>query len=64
MDRIKNRREQINGTRSRGRPRIEWTNNISEWTMIKKYNEMVITAQNRQKWRIMTANLQKEDGTQ
>ena len=47
----------IEGTRSRGRPRIEWTDNISEWTKIKKYNEMVIRAQNRPKWRIMIANL-------
>ena len=53
----------IEGTRSRGRPRIEWTDNISEWTKIKRYNEMVITAQDRPKWRIMTTNLQNEDGT-
>ena len=53
----------IEGTRCRGRPRIEWTDNIKEWTKINHYNEMVVTAQNRKKWRIMTANLQKEDGT-
>ena len=53
----------IEGTRHRGRPRIEWTDNIRQWTKINQYNELIVTAQNRKKWRIMTANLQKEDGT-
>ena len=54
----------IDGIRCRGRPRSEWTDNIKEWSNISHYNEMVLTAQDRKKWRIMTANLQKEDGTQ
>ena len=51
----------IEGTRNRGRPRIEWTDNIRVWAKIVHYNEMVLTAQDRQQWRRMTANLQKED---
>ena len=53
----------IEGKRSRGRPRSEWIDNISEWTKIRKYNELVVAAQDRPKWRIMTANLQTENGT-
>ena len=50
----------IEGTRPRGRPRTEWTDNIKEWTKIPQYNELIRRAQDRKKWRIMTANIQKE----
>ena len=53
----------IEGKRPRGRPRTEWTDNIKEWTGMPEYNELIRMAQDRKKWRIMTANLQKEEGT-
>ena len=53
----------IEGTRPRGRPRTEWTDNIKDWTKIPQYDELIRRAQDRKKWRIMTANLQIEEGT-
>ena len=50
------------GERSRGRPRTEWMTNITEWTGMS-YEDLVRLAQDREPWRIMTANLLKEDGT-
>ena len=47
---------------SRGRPRTEWLTNITEWTGMR-YEDLVRIAQDREPWRIMTANLLKEDGT-
>ena len=47
---------------SRGRPRTEWMTNITEWTGMR-YEDLVRLAQDREPWRIMTANPLKEDGT-
>ena len=52
----------LEGERSRGRPRTEWMTNITEWTGVR-YEDPVRLAQDREPWRIMTANLLKEDGT-
>ena len=52
----------LEGKRSRGRPRTEWMTNITEWTGMR-YEDLVRLAQDREPWRIMTANLLKEDGT-
>ena len=52
----------LEGKRSRGRPRTEWMTNITEWTGMR-YEDLVRLAQDRKPWRIMTANLLKEDGT-
>ena len=52
----------LEGKISRGRPRTEWMTNITEWTGMR-YEDLVRLAQDRESWRIMTANLLKEDGT-
>ena len=52
----------LEGKISRGRPRTEWMTNITEWTGMH-YEDLVRLAQDREPWRIMTANLLKEDGT-
>ena len=52
----------LEGKRSRGRPRTEWITNITEWTGMG-YEDLVRLAQDREQWRVMTANLLKEDGT-
>ena len=53
---------QLEGKLSRGRPRTERLTNITEWTGMR-YEDLVRMAQDREPWRIMTANLLKEDGT-
>ena len=45
----------MEGKLSRGRPRTEWLTNITEWTGVRY--------EDREPWRIMTANLLKGDGT-
>ena len=52
----------LEGKLSRGRPRTESLTNITEWTGMQ-YEELVRLAQDQKPWRIMTANLLKEDGT-
>ena len=52
----------LEGKRSRGRPRTEWMTNITEWTGMR-YEDLMRLAQDREPWRIMTANLLKEDST-
>ena len=52
----------LEGKISRGRPRMEWMSNITEWTGMK-YEDLVRQAQDREQWRVMTANLLNEDGT-
>ena len=52
----------LEGKLSRGRPRMEWLTNITECTGMR-YEDLVRIAQDRDPWRIMTANLLKEDGT-
>ena len=53
----------VEGKRSRGRPRIEWMDNILEWSSTPQYDEVIRKAQDRNVWRIITANLPGEDGT-
>ena len=52
----------INGRRGRGRPRTMWTDNMKEWTKIS-YNDSIRVAQDRERWRSMTADLFTTDGT-
>ena len=52
----------LEGKVSRGRPRTEWITNITEWTGMR-YEDLMRLAQDREPWRIMTANHLKEDGT-
>ena len=52
----------INGKRGRGRPRQMWTDNITEWTKIS-YNDYIRVAQDRERWKSMTADLLTTDGT-
>ena len=50
------------GKEARGRPRTEWMANFTEWTGMR-YEDLVRLVQDREPWRIMRANLLKEDGT-
>ena len=52
----------LEGKRSRERTRTDWMTNITAWTGMR-YEDLVRLAQDREPWRIMTANLLKEDGT-
>ena len=52
----------LEGKLDRGRPRMEWLTNITEWTGMR-YQDLVRIAQDREPWMIMTAHLLKEDGT-
>ena len=52
----------INGRGGRGRPRTMWTDNIKERTK-KSYNDCIRVAQDRERWRSMTADLLTTDGT-
>ena len=52
----------INERSGRGRPRTMWTDNIKEWTKIS-YNDCIRVAQDRERWRSMTADLLTTDGT-
>ena len=52
----------INGRRGRGRPRTMWTDDIKERTKIS-YNDCIRVAQDRERWRSMTADLLTTDGT-
>ena len=53
---------QDNGKRGWVRPRTVWTDNIKEWTKIS-YNDCIRVAQDRERWRSMTADLLTTDGT-
>ena len=53
----------INGRRGRGRPRTMWTDIIKIWTNIS-YNDCIRVAQDRERWRSMTADLLTTDATQ
>ena len=52
----------LDGKIRRGRPRTEWMTNITEWTGMRN-EDLVRLAQNREPWRITTANLLEEDVT-
>ena len=52
----------INDRRGRGRPRTMWTDNIKKWTKTS-YNDCIRVAQDRERWRSMTADLLTADGT-
>ena len=52
----------INGRHGRGRPRTNWTDNIKDWTQMR-YHECIRLAQDGKKWKFMTANLLRADGT-
>ena len=52
----------INSRRGRGRLRTMWTDNIKEWTKISYY-DCIRVAQDRERWRSMTADLLTTDGT-
>ena len=45
---------QVEGRRCRGRPRTEWTRNVSEWIESTSYAEMVRMTQDRRCWRQIT----------
>ena len=51
----------LEGEISRGSPRTEWLTNITERTGMR-YENLARLAQDREPWRIMPANLLKEDG--
>ena len=48
------------GKVSIGRPRTEWVTNITEWTGMG-HGDLVRLSQDREQWRVMTANLLQED---
>ena len=52
----------IDGKRSRGKQRLTWADNITEWIGMK-YSECIRIAQDRRRWRSMTADLLGADGT-
>ena len=52
----------INGRTGQGRPRTMWTDNIKEWTNLS-YNDCIRAAQDRERWRSMTADRLATDGT-
>jgi hypothetical protein len=52
----------INAKRGRGRPRVNWTTNIKDWSG-KSYAAAVRTAQQRDDWRTIASNPRMEDGT-
>ena len=52
----------INGRRGRGRPRVSWMRNITEWTG-KKYEDTVRATYARTGWRFIASNPRTEEGT-
>ena len=52
----------LEGKITRGRPITEWMTNITEWIGMR-YEDLVRLGQDREQWRVMTANLLQEDGT-
>ena len=52
----------INAKRGRGRPRVNWTTNIKDWSG-KSYAAAVRTAQQIDDWRTIASNPRLEDGT-
>ena len=55
----------VEGKIRQGRQRTVWMHDIKAWTGEKKYDRIKRTAENREKWRSMSANLQiTEEGTE
>ena len=52
----------LDGRRGRGRPRTMWTDDIKEWTKISYY-DCIRVAQDRERWKSMTADMLTTDGT-
>ena len=52
----------LEGKISRERPRTVWMPNITAWTGMG-HEYLVRLAKDHEQWRVMTANLLKEDGT-
>ena len=53
----------IEGTRSRGRPRGKWTDDIKRWCATTSYADAKRAAEDRSRWGAMIANLRFEEGT-
>ena len=53
---------QLDGRRSRGRPRTTWTVNMFEWTGLI-YSEAVRNAERRTEWRVIASNPLAVNGT-
>ena len=49
----------LEGGIPRGRPRTEWMTDIKEWTGMR-YEDLARMAQDREQWRIITADLLEE----
>ena len=54
--------ERLDGCRARGRPRVTWCSNITEWTGLL-YSEAVRMAEQRTEWWVIASNPLAEDGT-
>ena len=52
----------IEGKRGKGRPRVQWMDNIKDW-MNLNYCDCVRLANNREEWKSMTVNLLGADDT-
>ena len=52
----------LEGKISRERPRTVWMTNITAWTGMG-HEDLARLAKDHGQWRVMTANLLKEDGT-
>ena len=52
----------FDGCRARGRPRVTWCSNITEWTGLL-YSEAVRMAEQRTEWWVIASNPLAEDGT-
>ena len=51
----------INGKRGKGRPRLEWMDNILRWIKVGSYADAKNWARVRDSWRSMVVNLLFED---
>ena len=55
--------DKVCGKKSRGKPRLTWIKNITDWTKIDSYGKIKRAAENRNEWRTIAVNLLKEDDT-
>ncbi len=49
----------IEGTRSKGRPKGKWTDDIKRWCATTSYADAKRAAEDRSRWRAMVTNLPK-----